>query len=339
MPITDLPDRAHSLALRLGRVDDLAMDIARACFQYAASDPLEIDERRDEGVAELYVAAVDPVPPIVSLLFSDAINQLRSSLDNALVLQIEHLRREPLDTEALRSVKFLIYNDSGAYADAIKRTVKRLPELDITEPLGRAMWELQPFQVLENIRGMEMRGGERATGPHHLTVLQEYSNADKHRRLRVSAVANATIRSATGAAELISSSRAWKVGEAVARTPVGSLDVVEIWPYVSIERALTGEIVPPGAELYELHRYVAEVVLPKLLDIEDDAFAPAIDLRTPKLTTSERMATAGAAYAHKRAGAEFVADAADILQREASEGNAVRLPRYYRERMSSAHED
>ena len=302
-----LPTYLASLALRLGRVDELAQDIAELCFEFARSNPLELRERRDAGRASLLVHSIQTVPPAIGLVFADAINQLRSTLDNALVLLIEQERGNSLDSRAERAAQFLIYDDEAKYVAAVKRMLPVLPELAVDAPLGRRMFDLQPFRPLELVRQMKTRRPGAGYGGHHLRVLQEYSNSDKHRRPHVFAVGNAKTRSTTGVAEVHTEDVSeLAVGQQITSTQIGSNEVVEVWPFVGVRRPLSAELVPPGAELHELHRYLAEVALPRLADLPDGiAFPPQVDLRSLRLSELERAATAASSYAHDRLGQRF----------------------------------
>lgn len=324
-----LPTYLASLTLRLGRVDELAEDIAELCFGFARSNPLELRERREAGRASLVVHSIQSVPPVIGLVFSDAINQLRSTLDNALVLLIEQGRGDSLSGRAERAAQFLIHEDEAKYAAALKRMLPVLPELAIDAPLGRRMFDLQPFRPLETIRQMKTRRSDTGNGGHHLRVLQEYSNSDKHRRPHVLAVGNAKTRSTTGAAEVHTQDVSeLAIGQEVSSTQIGSNEIVEVWPFVGVRRPLGTELVPPGAELNELHRYLAEVALPRLADLPDGvAFPPKVDLRSLRLSELERAVTAAPGYAHDRLGRRFsmevVHNELDALRRGKSD---VQIP-------------
>ncbi|MDJ1113795.1 hypothetical protein [Microbacterium dauci] len=317
------PELLVPLALRLSRADELAEDLAGRCFEWARAGGTRFDERRSDGFAELYVASVDPVPPIVRLLFSDAVNQLRSALDNAVVLLIEHERGEPLTRDALLKSNFPIRNSEHLYDRAVARAIGELPELAKSHPIGQSIYELQPFRPLEKVREMTRRSGE-AHAPHHLRALQEYSNADKHHRLRAVAVGSAMTRSMTGAAHVLETPTELSLGLAISRVAIGSHDVIEAWPYICMERPITGALVPPGAELNDLHRFVSEVALPRLGEsVGATRFPPNVDIRTRGMTDSERVASGGLTYAHQREGARFAREAM-------SAGREVQIPDFYR---------
>lgn len=327
---TVLPDYLSSVALRLGRVDELAEDIAELCFAFVRSDPLELRERRAGGKASLFVHGIDQVPPAIGLVFSDAINQLRSVLDNALVLVIEMERGVSLTGPAERAAQFLIYDDETKYRTALRRLVAHLPELAVDAPLGKRIYELQPFRPLEQIRQMRTRRSVTAHGGHHLRVLQEYSNADKHRRPHVFAVGNAVTRAATGAVKVgVENVSQLEIGQVVSSTSLGASGVVEIWPFVGVHRTLADELVPPGAELCELHRYMAEIALPRLAGLPEGAvFPPGVDLRSLRISDAERVATAESTYAHERLGFRFALEMRQVELDAQREGRGtIRVPR------------
>lgn len=320
-----LPAHLSPLALRLGRVDELAGDIAMSCFGFVKSNPLELRERRDETRASLFVHSIGEVPPAIGLVFSDAVNQLRSALDNALVLLIEHERGSPLSGRAEQSAQFLIHEDEAKYHQGLKRLVPHLPELAVDAPLGRRMYELQPFRPVESIRQMTTRRAETQHGGHHLRVLQQYSNTDKHRRPHVFAVGNARTVSMTGGASIHAEGVSeLAVGQEISSTSVGSNEIIEVMPFVGIRRPIADELVPPGAELNELHRYIAEVALPRLADLpEGVVFLPGVDLRSLHLSEDERAATASGTYAHERHGRAF---AMEVFRADLEGHGEVQIP-------------
>lgn len=312
------------IALRLGRVDEVAADLADACFDYVTSESVQFDARHDDGYEELYVSSIAPVPPIVSLLVSDALHQIRSALDNAVVLLIEHVRAEALEPEALAKSKFIISERSEWYERSVQRVHGLLPELGPDHPIGEAIFEMQPFRPLERIRRMRQRRADSAP-VHHLLALQGYSNADKHHHLRALATGNARVESMTGKAEVFAVPTMLQVGMTLSRTRIGETDYVDTAPYICMERPISGELVPPGAELNELHRYVAEVAINRLAKAADvhGVLPPAVDLRGRGMTDDERLATAGSTYAHDRKGRQFAEEAAGREQE-------VRVPDLYR---------
>jgi|GEM_PF-4075598 len=330
-----LPAHLASLALRLGRVDELVADIAHACFAFVRSNPVEMRERRRGDTAELFVHAVDPVPPIIGLAFSDAVNQMRSTLDNALVLLLEQERREPLTGRAERAAKFLIHEKEAEYYNTLKPMLRHLPELAPDQPLGLRMFEMQPFRPLERIRQMRVRSGNGDThGGHHLRVLQAYSNADKHRRPHIFTVGNAALASTMGAASFHTAPLAELVeGQVISSTRDKKIDVIEFWPFVGVRRPDVGELVPPGAELDELHRYLGQVALPRLAGLPQGSFfPPQVDLRSLGRTEQERVATASPSYAHARLGLHFGLEVQRHERELAARGEIdIQLPRRHTE--------
>jgi len=69
--------------------------------------------RRGDGLIDVVVESVRPIPPVVSMLFSEVLNHLRAAIDNVMFHVVESLRGAPLPSDAASLVAMPI-RQSGA---------------------------------------------------------------------------------------------------------------------------------------------------------------------------------------------------------------------------------
>ena len=65
--------------------------------------------RRPDGLLNVVVDHVRPIPPVVELLFSEIVNHLRSAIDNVVYYMVELLRGSPLADGAHLEVAMPIF--------------------------------------------------------------------------------------------------------------------------------------------------------------------------------------------------------------------------------------
>lgn len=77
-----LPEQLEPAVARLARVDDCIFEMGDLSGQWSLAG-LEVRQvRRSDGRFRALVSAVRPIPPLISLLYSEAISHLRAVLDN-----------------------------------------------------------------------------------------------------------------------------------------------------------------------------------------------------------------------------------------------------------------
>lgn len=142
-------------------------------FLAAKPDPysmgIAFDRHRSVYCARIYVNRAPPAERW-SLMLSDAIHALRSTLDNlAFALCVSDLGRNLTQSEAQR-VQFVIADSLAAFE---KDRDKRREHLPISDRLWAGFERAQPYH-----------GRHPGTTPY-LTALRNLSNVDKHRRILV----------------------------------------------------------------------------------------------------------------------------------------------------------
>lgn len=307
---TDLPwvtDELLPVAMRLARVDQLAYEAGALATHWSRRAPLTIKEVRREGMNHLIAETVSPIPPLAALLFSEAINHLRAAIDNALLIKLESICAEPLTESQVKSVAFPLHTDPGILAKWTNTARKNGPK-ELTEgSLASTILKLQPLNDKESsapIHSQLMALGfdSTARGEHPLLLLQAYSNADKHRQLRLAA-AGAFVMDASGDSAT-SLDTALEAGQTLHSLPIGVRAIIDTYPYVAIQRATSGEWAGIGRELNALQRYVADTAIPMIMTglAHPKGLPPHIDLDDNGQDLRQRLNEGQWTHAHERMG-------------------------------------
>lgn len=305
-----LPEELHPVALRVAHADELAYAAGLEAFQWSKSAPVSLArEELSEGSERVFVEAVRPIPPRVGLLFSDAVNHLRSALDNV----VFHLVRAAHDGELTepqeRAIAFPIFTDQQGMDRWMKRMSKAgLPQLTESNELGRRLLGLQPFNDAgNNVASMNgwlsLMLDQQVHRQHPLVLLQAYSNSDKHRALRVAV--HQGFQSVHGARwnEDQRSRHELVLGETLFETGPGRSATADLHPFVGVERpGSDGTLVGIGPELSGMELYVARHAVPALLTGAplEQGLPTQLDLSDTGQTMGERISSAGYTSAHER---------------------------------------
>ncbi|MCA1007439.1 hypothetical protein LCL87_17110 [Rhodococcus hoagii] len=283
-----LPDYALPLLYKVARADALSADLMDVLTDYGKSgDPLDLESRVRNGREYLHLTSVKQPPPLVGLLFGDAINQLRSTLDHAVLMLVEAAGGRELESEALRQTAFPICRDESKYNKWCRARKALVPELGPGTPLSERLRALQPFHpgemdtdapVPQPDQSMPLfktpvdETGAPLVDHHPLIGLAEWSNYDKHRRLNVAVVRSVFAGIAVDpmspvqdpSYEWHADGQRFEVGKDILSVPQGQLVAFDLYPYPAIQRPHTDLWRPIPAELHLYQRYVCEMVLPYL---------------------------------------------------------------------------
>lgn len=267
--------------------------------KWSFEGPLELKQlRRADNRYRTVISAVRPIPPAISLLFSEAIHHLRAVLDNT----VWHLVTEEagaLDERAARCVAMPIFEEAGKFAAWAARVKPQVPALgDETGTIYERVRALQPFvdegrvssmsPMLEALMSVE---AERA---HPLSLLQGYSNLDKHRAIAT------TVGRMTVTIEGLPffaqdrSFRQMQVGDAVSPDGTWGTPVpMESQAAVMVERpAPWTAAVSPATETQALRDWVRHEALPRLVTGSSEvstALPVTIELGDDGRTQRERI--------------------------------------------------
>lgn len=292
-----LPPDLYPVALRVARADECAYAIGELAAEWSFEGPIDLAQVRSGDRFTTRVGSIRPVPPRISVLFSEAVNHLRAALDNVvwhLVVQAQGLVTGRTATQ----VALPIYDDQARFdAWQLARLRAGLTAFGSTTELGFRIHALQPF--VDQTSGIPstapllaaVTGGQVETA-HPLKLLQAYSNDDKHRTIKV-----AVPRTSSGSAGSVlgGPGRAFvelQVGDVVAEGRWGQPVLVEQTTSVLIQRPDPyAALVSPANEISRLATYVAHNALPQLVTggFLPDSLPMKVDLDDSGLGELERL--------------------------------------------------
>ncbi len=295
--------------MRLARVDGAAYEIGLLSLAWSR-EAFEISEiAQQAGGLDLVVTGIRPIPPVLVMLFSEAIHHLRAAFENTLFHLVEAERGQPLSAKHAKHVKMPVHETRTAFDNWQSRAVNDgVVELGPQTKLGRRIESLQPFaDTTSSVPALPPRlaalmGGSVSTA-HPMVLLQKYSNIDKHRSIRMAGAHTTVIREDEGFADADRSMRPVSVGDVLATTRRDSGGVVvELQPAITVERPQTGVWVSPGAELSRLWLHVSQIVVPTLVNgvALTRAVPPQIDLGDTGTAWTQRIAHGGWSTAKDR---------------------------------------
>jgi hypothetical protein len=307
-----LPEELYPVAMRLARADELAYALAEAALSWSGGDDdegaLDLTQfERTVGKMSLEVTAIRPVPPMAGLLFSEAIHHLRAAVDNVVFYLVTKERNEPLTPRQEKQVAMLIYDDPDKYALKVKGLVKAgLDEFDPGAVLGKRIAILQPFADEATVTSLgpklaTLLGRVDLEGEKPLSLLQGYSNWDKHRMIRA-ALTTALTQNDHDPSLRNGGMRVLEVGTVLATVPEGEPVETSVSPALQMLRPDGKTWVALGPELDGIAAHVADVVIPILLKglALPGALPAQVDLSDNGESMANRLAQGTAVRAHER---------------------------------------
>lgn len=293
-----LPEQLEPAVARLARVDDCIFEMGDLSGQWSLA-ALEVKQvRRNDGRFRALVSAVRPIPPLISLLFSEAINHLRAVLDNV-VWHLVSEQSAALDDKAAKAVAMPIHEDPERFTAWAKEIRRRVPVLgEDTSTTYLRIKELQPFADSARVPSLgpllAMLTDVMSEDVHPLLLLQAYSNADKHRAITMTVGRAMLTTSGTPFLAQDRSLRGVGVGTVLGEGSWGTPLAFESSAAVVVERpAPWSAAVSPTTEAQHLCDWVAQRALPLLITGSADvttAVPVAISLEDDGRTLHDRIA-------------------------------------------------
>jgi hypothetical protein len=295
-----LPPGLEQVALRLARADQLTFDMTRLCFEWSKGTdslgPLDLEQvwvSHDD--LNVVVRGIRAIPPLVSMLFSEAVNHLRAAIDNSVFYLVTDGRTSQLTDWQERRIAMPIQTDEQKFGNWVAENRRKgLTELADGTLINRIS-SLQPFADTTAIASMsEQLAALQGVTPDHvhpLLLLQGYSNADKHRAVRPALTRTTYQNEAMPFWASNRSMRPIAVGDVLETIRYGAPNVAGTNPAVTVERPGNGSWVPPGRELDQLARYVSGTVIPTLVlgMVLTRSLPPEVDLTDTGQTARERI--------------------------------------------------
>lgn len=306
-----LPAELHAVAMRLARADSLAYDLAKVALDWSRGPgddgALQIRQvERVPGQYDVEVASIREVPPVASMLFSEAIHHLRSAVDNVVFELAEKGHGQALTGAQERSVTMLIYDSRTAYERKVARlTGQGLKMFGFQEQLGSRIASLQPFNNDAAVPSLSPQLAAimqvESIAAHPLSLLRDYSNLDKHRAVRLAAARLLVQRNDDWRRSVSHGMREINVGTVLEVVTKGVFTPIDVSAALHVQRA-DGTWVGFGPELDGIARHISDVVIPTLVTgLALPAGLPVdIDLSDDGRTLVERAETAGIRRAHER---------------------------------------
>lgn len=293
-----LPEALESVALRLARADECAFKIGDLASKWSSEGPLGFEQVRRGDKVQMFLKSMRPVPPEASLLFSEAVNHLRAVIDNVIWYLVER-EHGHVSGPAATLVNMPILESQEKLDNWTKRRLKeKIAAFGGATQLGRRLRTLQPYVDLQN--GVPSMGAVLATimrqeveTAHPLRLLQAYSNADKHRSIRLAFARTFTSNDLTPLAAQNLAHQEIKVGDPMGPPrPWGQMSIVETNTAVMVQRpAPFSAWVNPVKDITAMRQHIGQVVIPILLTGREmqRALPPAIDLGDNGLSNRERI--------------------------------------------------
>ncbi|QZA09633.1 hypothetical protein K3U94_10650 [Mycolicibacter heraklionensis] len=308
-----LPAELSPVALRLARADELQYELEKLCLEWSSRALGFAQVWNDEGLLDLTVSAIRPVPPAITTLFGEAVNHLRAAIDNVVFHLVEKARGSTLPPAQARKVEMPIRQSADSFAEWSKKIAKHVPELGPGTTLNQRIESAQPFADRTVIMSIpiglaKMMGGTSHDGVHPLLLLQGYSNEDKHRMIRPVACRSIATRDDL---PFIAQDLGWKEineGDVVASdVEEGTLVGVTARTAVHIQRPERAEWVVPGAELSQIHDFIADILIPTLVAgaPNTETLPRQVDLSDSGETAEQRIRAGKSESAHRRANREI----------------------------------
>jgi hypothetical protein len=310
-----LPVGLEPVALRLARVDDAAFQIGKlaSAWSNSGNGPLSLSQRRlDDSTVELVVTQIRPIPPVIAMLFGEAVNHLRSAIENTLFHVVQAQRGTALPNAQANHIKMPIHDSALEFTRWLEGNAKKgIPELGPDSVLAARIQTVQPFsdsavipsvtEPLASIIGAEVDFAKP------LLLLQKYSNDDKHRMIRMAAARTSTVRSdsfTSGDKRL----HPIEVGQVLDSTRPGTRTEVSITTAVHLERPSGLAWVAPVRELDSLFRHVSQVVIPTIVTglALEKGLPPQVDLEDSGLSERERIEAGAWETAHRRLATDMI---------------------------------
>jgi len=292
-----LPEPLEPVVARLARVDDCIGEMGDLSGRWSL-DALELVQlRRKDGHFRTVISAIRPIPPVISLLFSEAINHLRAVLDNTVWYLVTE-QMGALDDQAARAVAMPIYEESPKFAEWAKKIRTRVPALgQETSAAHQRVKSLQPFANGARIASVSATLAAmmdvEAEHVHPLLLLQAYSNLDKHRAI---AVMVGRMMTNSAGLPMLAQDRSFRhmgVGTVLAEGSWGTPVPIESSAAVMVERpAPWAAAVSPATETQLLHDWVRQEALPRLVTGSSEvatALPVTVELGDDGRTMGERI--------------------------------------------------
>jgi hypothetical protein len=318
-----LPDAFLPLLFKLSRANHLCNELADLLLDLGEQDVLDLVTVVRDGKSICHLRGVVTPPPAIGLVFGDAINQLRSALDHAVLMIVEQERGETLSSKLSQRTSFPVCRDPKAFTKWCEDRSKALPQLAPGSPIASRLEALQPFHPSQIdpeasspthdstatlFLTPTSSDGQLLVEHHPLAGLAAWSNEDKHRRLNVAILRSVfqgimpdpAYHPSPPEYEWLASGHDLIPGTDLWAVSAGSTMVADVHPYAAIMRPETRLWRPPVSEINIYQRWVGETALPFLITGKGDTPPLPPDLCfTQSMEPPSLKATGGDGYVYR----------------------------------------
>ncbi|MGW9632033.1 hypothetical protein ACWGST_15145 [Agromyces sp. NPDC055520] len=286
-----LPEHQEHAFFTSAHIDGLINNLSAALERYQRDEPVQLARRFTETEEQVVLAGIRPLPEAAARLFADALNQARNSIEHALFAEVRHRLNRPLTLDESRALEIPAFDKPEKFEQWAKN--KHRLSLGLFAP-GDDIYErvlrLQPFQ--------------RQDHHHHpLRLLAEHTNFAKHREPTVALTRVARFDLDSKMTSRPPGERdVAEVGDVLAAVPIGTHELLSVWPEVAVQRPHTGEWQTLMREAGEIADWVRRQALPILIAGETDLppIPPALDITVGYDSTDAAWRSARETSAAKR---------------------------------------
>lgn len=144
-----LPPDLYPIAMRIARADECAYAMGELAALWSFEGPLDLVQTRHGDRFTTQVRTIRPIPPRITLLFSEAVNHFRAALDNNVIWHLVEQSQGPVTARrAASQVALPIYDDQKGFDTwQLGRLGAGLTAFDSTTALGQRINALQPLST------------------------------------------------------------------------------------------------------------------------------------------------------------------------------------------------
>lgn len=286
-----LPAHQDHAFFTTAHIDGIINNLSAVLERYQLGEPVQLARRFTKTEEQLVLEGIRVLPQAAARLFADALNQARNSIEHALFAEVSHRLNRALTSDESKALEIPAYDKPEKFEQWAKQKHRVSTGLfGRGDDLFERILRLQPFQRQE-------------PDLHPLRLLTEHTNFAKHREptIALTRVAHFGFDSeltVTSADER----EAVAIGDVLAAVPIGSRELLSVWPQVAVQRPHTGEWQTLMREAGEIADWVRRQALPILITGETQLppIPPALDITVSYDSIESAWLTAGQEPAAER---------------------------------------
>jgi hypothetical protein len=286
-----LPAHQEHVFFTTAHIDGIISNLSGVLERYQQDDPVQLVRRFTDTEEQVVLEGIRPLPQAAARLFADALNQARNSIEHALFAEVSLRLGRPLSSDESKALEIPAFDKPEKFAPWANH--KHRVSTGLLRPgddLYERILRLQPFHRQE-------------PDLHPLRLLVEHTNFAKHREPTIAFTRVArfgfdstTTRRPVGERDVA------EVGDVLAAVPIGTQEMLSVWPEVAVQRPHTGEWQTLMREVGEIADWVRKQALPILIAGETQLppIPPSLDITIAYDSTDAAWLAAGGTAAAKR---------------------------------------